>query len=259
MPAAKTRSDLDALQGTWSVSTLELDGEAMHAVPPDACITLKGSKFTTSGMGADYKGEMTLDDSAKPKTFDLKFTTGPEKGNVALGIYEVDGDHWKMCLTTQGGDRPKKFATKGGTGLALQTLVRAKGKPPKSKSATAAAAPEGEPAPELDGEWSIKQLVMDGKPMEEGMLSWGKRVTKNGETTVLMGPQTVLHVRFAVDRGHSPMWMNYVHAKSGAMQLGIYKVEGKTLTTCMAKPGAPRPDTFESKKGSGRTLGVWAK
>jgi uncharacterized protein (TIGR03067 family) len=260
MAGAKKTSDLDALQGTWSVSTLELNGEAMHAVPPDACITVKGTKFTTSGMGADYRGEMSLDDAAKPKAFDLKFTTGPEKGNLALGIYELDSDQWKMCLTTQGGNRPKKFATKAGTGWALQTLVRgktvAKARTAKSKPA---AAPEGEPAPELDGEWSIKQLVMDGKPLEEGMLSWGKRITKDGETKVLMGPQTVLHVRFAVDRARSPMWMNYIHAKSGAMQLGIYKVEGNTLTTCMAKAGAPRPDKFESPKGSGRTLGVWLK
>jgi uncharacterized protein (TIGR03067 family) len=247
MPAKK-KSDFDALQGTWTVSTLEMDGEAMGAIPPGASITLKGTRFTTNNMGADYKGDMTIDDAAKPKAFDLKFTTGPEKGNTALGIYQLDGDQWKMCLTTRGSKRPAKFVTKAGTGLALQTLVRA--------STKAASAPAGDVAPELEGEWTVAQLVMDGIPLAEGMLGWGKRVVKNGEVKVTMGPQTVLHVRSAVER---PGLLNYVHVKGGATQLGIYKLEGNTLTTCMAKAGAPRPEKFESPKGSGITLGVWKK
>jgi uncharacterized protein (TIGR03067 family) len=258
MPTRK-KSDLDALQGSWSVSTLELDGQTMGGVPPDAAITLKGTKFTTSGMGADYKGEMTIDESAKPKSFDLKFTTGPEKGNTALGIYELDGDTWKMCLTTLGSKRPSKFATKAGTGLALQTLVRNGAAKPKGAKSAAAAVPMGEIAPELEGEWSVAQLVMDGQPLADSMLGWGKRVVKDGEVKVMMGPQTVLHVRAAVEPGHSPGWINYVHVKGGASQLGIYKLEGETLTTCMGKPGAPRPEEFKSPKGSGRTLGVWKK
>jgi uncharacterized protein (TIGR03067 family) len=252
MPAKK-KTDLDALQGTWSVATLELDGQAMGAIPPGASITLQGTRFSTSGMGADYKGEMAIDDAAKPKAFDLKFITGPEKGNTSFGIYELDGDHWRMCLTLRGGKRPAKFATKAGSGLALQTLVRA------AKVAAKAAPPSGEIAPELDGEWSVAQLVIDGQAMEAAMLSWGRRVVKNGEVKVMMGPQTVLHVRSTVERGHEPGWMNYVHAKGGAVQLGIYKLEGGTLTTCMAKAGAPRPEKFESAKGPGCTLGVWKK
>jgi len=258
MPAAKKTTDLDALQGTWHVSTLELDGMTMGAIPPGASITVKGTKFTTSNMGADYTGQMTLDPAAKPKTFDLKFITGPEKGNVALGIYELDGGQWKMCLTTRGGKRPTKFATKAGTGHALQTLVRETLAKARSKAA-ASAAPDGDAAPELDGEYTVAQLVMDGQPLDATMLSWGKRIVKDGEVKVTMGPQTVLHVRCAVDRSHSPMWMNYVHVKGGATQLGIYKVEDGTLTTCMAKAGAPRPKKFESLKSSGNTLGVWKR
>jgi uncharacterized protein (TIGR03067 family) len=259
MPAAKKATDLDALQGTWTVSTLEVDGTTMGAIPPGTSITLKGTKFTTNSMGADYKGELTLDPTAKPKAFDLKFTTGPEKGNTALGIYELDGAEWKMCLTTRGGKRPTKFATKAGTGHALQTLVREGLSKPRSKAAVTTAAPAGDSAPELDGEYTAEQLIMDGQPLDASMLSWVRRTTKNGEAKVMAGPQTMLHVRFAVDRSHSPMWINYAHVKGGASQLGIYKVEGATLTTCMAKPGASRPAKFESPKGSGNTLGVWKR
>jgi uncharacterized protein (TIGR03067 family) len=254
--AAKKTSDLDALQGTWSVATLEMDGAEMGAIPPGASITLKGTKFSTNNMGADYTGELELDGAAKPKAFDLTFKTGPEKGNTSHGIYELDGDQWKMCLTLRGGKRPAKFATKAGSGLALQTLVRA-AKVPAKKAGAAAAAPVGEVATELDGEWSVAQLVMDGMAMDASMLGWGKRSVKDGEVKVTMGPQTVLHVRAAVERGHDPGWINYVHVKGGAMQLGIYKLEGSTLTTCMAKAGAPRPEKFEA--GKGITLGVWKR
>jgi uncharacterized protein (TIGR03067 family) len=254
MPTRK-KTDLDALQGTWNVATLEMEGQAMGAIPPGACIILKGTKFSTSGMGADYNGELVVDDATKPKTFDLKFTTGAEKGNTSFGIYELDGDQWKMCLTLRGGKRPAKFATKAGSGLALQTLVRA-----SKVSAKKAPPPPGEIAPELDGEWNVAQLVMDGQPLDESMLSWGRRSVKDGgEVKVTMGPQTVLHVRATVERGHEPGWINYIHVKGGAVQSGIYKLDGNTLTTCMAKAGAPRPDKFESKKGSGITLGVWKK
>jgi uncharacterized protein (TIGR03067 family) len=256
--AAKKKSDLDVLQGTWSVSALEMDGAEMGAIPPGASITLKGTKFTTSNMGADYTGELALDDAAKPKAFDLKFKTGPEKGNTSYGIYELDGDQWKMCLTLRGGKRPAKFTTKAGSGLALQTLVRG-AQVTKKKTASAAAAPavSGEVAAELDGEWSVAKLVMDGLEMDASMLGWGKRTVKDGEVKVTMGPQTVLHVRATVERGHNPEWINYVHVKGGAVQLGIYKLEGKTLTTCMAKAGAPRPEKFEA--GKGITLGVWKR
>jgi uncharacterized protein (TIGR03067 family) len=249
--AAKKKSDLDALQGTWSVATLEMDGAEMGAIPPGACITLKGSKFSTSNMGADYTGELALDDAAKPKAFDLKFKTGPEKGNTSYGIYELAGDQWKMCLTLRGGKRPAKFATKAGSGLALQTLVRA------AKTSGKAVAPAGEVAPEMDGEWSVAQLVMDGTAMDASMLGWGKRTVKDGEVKVTMGPQTVLHVRATVERGHDPEWINYLHVKGGAVQLGIYKLDGNTLTTCMAKAGAPRPQRLEA--GKGITLGVWKR
>ena len=75
-------------------------------------------------MGATYEGELELDAAESPKHFTLTFTKGPEKGNVNPGIYELDGDTWRICIATRGGGRPKRFATKAGSGHALETLVR---------------------------------------------------------------------------------------------------------------------------------------
>ena len=121
----KGKTDLDKLQGSWTIVTLEMDGAEMPAgAPGGSKIVVNGNKFTTMSMGATYNGTISVDPTKKPKSFDLKFTAGPEKGNTSLGIYELDKDHWRICLTVTGKTRPSAFATAPGSGLALETLRR---------------------------------------------------------------------------------------------------------------------------------------
>src|ERR1700730_4436277 len=123
MTPKRAKSDLDLLQGNWNVAALEMDGQKMPAAMLGAArIVIEGDRFQSLGMGAVYEGKLTLDATANPKAFDLTFTSGPESGNTSLGIYSLDGDEWRICLTTRGGDRPQKFATLPGTGHALETL-----------------------------------------------------------------------------------------------------------------------------------------
>jgi uncharacterized protein (TIGR03067 family) len=114
--------DIDKLQGTWNIVSLEMEGRAIPGVI--GSISLAGDRFTTSGMGAAYEGTATFDESKSPREFNLNFETGPEKGNTSLGIYELDGDTWRICLSTRGTTRPAKFAAEPGTGFALEVLNR---------------------------------------------------------------------------------------------------------------------------------------
>lgn len=254
--------DLELLQGTWSIRSLDADGQSMPAeMLADARITVKGDRFTSTGMGAEYAGKIELDPLQNPRQIDMKFDAGPEAGNTNRGIYELDGNTWRLCLATSGTVRPPDFSAAPGSGFALETLVRgaapAAAKTPKRKSR----APAG-PATEFEGEWPMISGTMNGKPMDQSMVQWVKRLTQANQTTVQAGPQVMLEVEFTYDPTQSPKTIDYVNltgTNKGKTQSGIYKFEGDVLTVCIAAPGDPRPAEFESVPGDDRTLTAWKR
>ncbi len=173
-------SDRKNLQGTWTITSLEMDGK--KAPFAGGKIVIKGTKFTTIAMGAEYAGTAVYDESKSPKQFDLTFTEGPHKGEKSLGIYELDGDEWKICLGMAGfKQRPKEFATSPGSHSAVETLKRAE--------VVEEVMPEedGGPTTELDGEWAMVSGSMDGHAMDARLVKTGRRVSKGSRLTVLFG------------------------------------------------------------------------
>jgi uncharacterized protein (TIGR03067 family) len=256
-------SDLELLQGTWNVTALEMDGQTMpSAVLANARIVIEGNRFTSIGVGAEYQGTLTLDASASPRRLDLKFETGPEKGNTNLGIYEIDGDTWKLCLATRGNVRPAEFASKPGSGVAVETLERA-GTAARSRKAHASAKTgAASPGTEFEGEWLMVSCTIDGQPMHESLVKWVKRVTQGNRSTVYAGPQVMLRVEFTSDDSTRPPHIEYVNlvgSNRGKAQLGIYEFAGGMLKICVGPPEAARPAEFRSVAGDGRTLSVWKR
>jgi uncharacterized protein (TIGR03067 family) len=253
-------NDLDLLQGTWSVASLEVEGQKMTAGMLDgAQIVIRGSRFTSTGMGAVYKGTLKIDAAAKPARLDMKFSAGPEKGNTNLGIYKIDGNTWKLCLAMRGDIRPSKFASQPGSGFALETLTRGAAK--NTKAAAPKKAARGV-ATELEGEWQMVSAVMNGAPMEKSAVAWVKRVTTGNETAVYAGPQTMLKAQFTNDPSKSPKTLDYVHtaaSNKGKTTLGIYQFDADLLKICMAAPGSKRPTKFESTRGDGASFTVWKR
>lgn len=118
-------TDLDCLQGTWAITSLEIEGKPVG--PHDfaaARLIVEGDRFTALGMGATYSGTLNLDASATPRALDMYFDDGPEKGNTNLCIYEIVEDVWRLCVATRGTVRPKAFASQPGSGIAIETLER---------------------------------------------------------------------------------------------------------------------------------------
>ena len=251
MKARQAKSDLDLLQGAWRLSSLEVDGEDM---PPDmlsACrVKIRGSRFRSLGMGAEYIGTVTLDSSARPKAFDLAYTRGPEKGNTNRGIYEIEPDGWRLCLAMRGDTRPNEFAARKGTGRALETL-RKDGVAPEAGKTARAPAPAACASPtELEGEWALVSGFLNGKPMDVVTVRYGVRSFHGNRTVLKFGPQTYIDAVFTLDSSQSPRAIDYSHTKgmyAGKTQLGIYECDGATLKLSTAPPGEARATDFAGR------------
>ena len=256
--------DIQKLQGTWHVHSLELDGSRMPA-SSGAKIVITGDRFTTVSMGAEYEGILEIDEAPTPKAFNLKFTAGPEKGNTNPGIYELGGDTWTICLNVAGKLRPTGFVTSRGSGNALEILGRKEPALSEASSGEPASGNMEPPHPdagELAGEWSMVSGTMDGHPLEPSMVKYGRRVATATEVKVLFGQQVAMKARFHIDPSKTPKAVDLTHSagmNAGQTQHGIYKLEGKVLTTCFSAPGRERPSDFASTQGYGRLLTVWTK
>ena len=252
------QQELKKLQGSWRVTALDMDGQKLPAAMLEgACIVVEGDRFKSLGMGADYEGTLRL---TRPGRLDLTFDSGPEKGNTNLGIYELDGDQWRICLATRGKIRPAEFRSKPGSGIAVETLIRGEAAAP-SKTPAKAAKRSGAPT-EFEGDWRMISGVMDGQPMEKSAVSFVKRVTRGNLTTVYAGPQVMMQFEFSHDATTSPGTLEYRNTagtNKGKTQHAIYELKGELLKVCVAAPGASRPLKFESKPGSGNTLTLWKR
>ena len=250
-------TDLDKLQGTWNLMSLEMGGREMP-VPGGACIAVEGSRFQSLGMGEVYEGTVELNPRKKPKHIDMQFTAGPEKGNRSLGIYELHGNDWKLCLTVSGATRPTEFATSEGSGHALETLRRGNAVLNESEVDLPGIELKGEPAPELEGDWQMIACVADGMAVPESMVQTGRRVSRNQESSTYFGDHRIMKARYAVNKGSVPHTIDYV-LSSGKLQYGIWKFEGENLHICFAPPGKSRPEDFAAAKGTGHTHTVWER
>ena len=116
---------MERLQGVWSMVSLEADGRAVPASAlGGARIAIHGGHFTSTGMGAKYEGTVEVDATRTPKTINMKFTEGPEKGNTNYGIYELDANKLRIYFSTESNERPKEFPAKPTTGMILMVLER---------------------------------------------------------------------------------------------------------------------------------------
>ncbi len=121
------KKELKRFEGTWKWISLEsekmkLSEEALE----HPRLKIMGDKFTVTEQATTFGGTFKVDPSKKPKTMDVTFTEGPEKGKTFTGIYELEGDTYKVCIDPEGKSRPKEFAVKQGSGFVLEVLKREK-------------------------------------------------------------------------------------------------------------------------------------
>ena len=113
------KKELDKLQGNWTATTIEYNGEkVLGGGVKELTVVVEGDKLTVKGEDEEVKkygkATLTIDPSTTPKILDVSITSGDEKGTKFEAIYEVDKDEWKLCLKPFGKERPAKFESKDG-------------------------------------------------------------------------------------------------------------------------------------------------
>jgi uncharacterized protein (TIGR03067 family) len=122
------KKDLERLQGDWAAVSMIRDGQEL----PDDDVqslfrTMKGDQYTVFLFKKVIgKGTFKIDASKKPKTIDLQAASAAAKGQPILGIYDFDGDKWKICYANPGKERPQEFTAKEGSGHTLAVWEREK-------------------------------------------------------------------------------------------------------------------------------------
>jgi uncharacterized protein (TIGR03067 family) len=124
-----SKKDAETMQGDWAAVSMIQDGMKYPDDEAQALFrTVKGDKYTVVRYDDPIgKWTFTLDATKKPRTIDVR-KDGDDKAPAVLGIYEFDGDKYKVCIAAPGKDRPTEFTSKEGSGHTLSVWVREKKK-----------------------------------------------------------------------------------------------------------------------------------
>jgi uncharacterized protein (TIGR03067 family) len=120
----------------------------------------------------------------------------------------------------------------------------------------------GDDVKNIIGNWSCVSATVDGKPLGEKVVaSLRLKMTAERYRTERDG-EVLFDSTYKLDQEKSPRWIEMIGTEgdaAGKAGLGIYKLDGDSLTMCYTMPGGQRPKEFESAAGSGRFLIVWRR
>jgi uncharacterized protein (TIGR03067 family) len=249
------KADLDAMQGKWQQASTS------EAAPPGIkrVKEVKGDQETVTVYDADGKVlraarctiKLSESGGVRVLTFsDGEVIDGLGKGRKQTGssayIYRLDGDEWHEVgglLTAEKYAQDVPYLTK------WKRADKAPRKP---------AAVEGD-AKLLQGEWVFTAQTDDGVEVPANLLK-PLRLTIDGDTFAVRAEGQVLQEGTATfDSTPSPKAFDVAvtgGGNKGSKWLGIYKVDGDTVTICVDPSGKKRPTEFKAEKGSGFFLNV---
>ncbi len=244
-----------SLDGTWTVVSAEKGGEKL----PDELIktvklTFKGKKLTFELLGEKKEGSFKIDSTKKPATIDLMM-----EDKTAPGIYQLDGDTLKICAAEPGEARPKDFKADAGNRMlvVLKRVAATRDKDGKDSADKKKDAAEEEvcvqddkgkdDAAKLQGTWRVQTLTESGKAAPAEIAKKFKLVI-DGERITLHGDSSPKDGTFKLDATKSPKHIDItIKDKQG---LGIYKLQGDSLTLALGETLRGRPTAFASEEGS---------
>lgn len=109
------------LQGTWVPVAITMDGNPLPASYLDGGNrVMKQTETTVNMFGKIWLQALTkINDSGSLIEIDYLHTHGTTKGQTQLGIVQIEQDQATFCMGKPGGERPKEFVSRPGTGHTL--------------------------------------------------------------------------------------------------------------------------------------------
>ena len=107
------------------------------------------------------------------------------------------------------------------------------------------------------GTWLVVSFERDGRKTPKDVTDSIVRLVENDHVTWTRSGKSFAGTTMVLDPKAEPPTIDLIPDGGPARDkrvLGIYKLEGDTLTICVADPDTPRPTAFSAPKGSGRTL-----
>src|SRR5262249_32960981 len=119
-PKSDAGDDRARLQGSWTMASVVLDGMAVPGeYSRSGRLEVEGDRYGVT-LGGTINATFRLDAAQSPQQIDFTFTDGPQKGQSVRGIYEFDGETYRMCRGVRPEiERPQEFASPTDSGRML--------------------------------------------------------------------------------------------------------------------------------------------
>jgi RNA polymerase sigma factor (sigma-70 family) len=123
-PKGKAMTDLDRLQGVWSVVSIQRAGGKPSRLKEPYFFMVDGKRACWQARDGEMQGGLYLDPTSKPKGYDLAMSN-----RTIEGIYLLEGDTLRLCYDMGWeSKRPGGFKTEKGSAQFLVVLKRIHGR-----------------------------------------------------------------------------------------------------------------------------------
>jgi uncharacterized protein (TIGR03067 family) len=127
-PINESKKELARLQGTWEMVALEVNGEEVPQKKlAGTTLTIRGDKYLVKVKDTTHETTFEIDPKKNPKAIDMYFPNGTELPKLSKGVYDLDGDTFRVCRHQMPGeDRPTQIGSWANTNLFVVTWKRKK-------------------------------------------------------------------------------------------------------------------------------------